>query len=58
MEIHKLHLLSMSDKWILSDEHDNIIKTNMDHSIPYRWAERRHSIVRTQKGHLKFYDIK
>lgn len=58
IDLSDIHLFSMSDKWILSDENDNIIKTNMDHSIPYRWAERRHSIVRTQKGHLKFYDIK
>ena len=58
IDIEDLDFFSKSNKWILADDSGNIIKTNIDDSLPYKWFDGIHSIVRTQEGHLKFYDIK
>lgn len=58
IDLADIDIFAKSSKWILSDDEGRIVKTNMEESIPYKWNEGRYSIVRTQSGHLKLYDIK
>lgn len=58
IDLEDIDIFSRVDKWILSDDEGNIIKSNTDGSFPYKWSEGNYSIVRTKNGHLRLYDIK